>query len=227
MLYKRSPNLEELSIDTNFPHPVNATYLASARWENLRKINIGDLRVDLQVDTADSTKKSPFVAFLEAHSKLQSINFSKHSIHPSQFSSLGPESLPFVTEFSGTLEQLQQLPHIHRRLKSVTFRSRPVTNVTVVTILQNLPALVDLRVSFALHSLYDSSSFLRSLIVACPQLEHLQLTYPDIPSFRLVSLNLLVLPPAANVSSPGLHCQTHSQIRKASPSYTRTRTVSR
>ena len=193
MLQKNSPNLEELSIEGRFPHPIDAFQIANARWKNLRKINIGDLRIESLPSIANPTTKAPFIEFLEAHPKLQSLKFSRHTIHPSHFSHLGPETLPCVTEFSGTLEQLQQLPHTHPRLKSVTFldpiRSRPVTTATMAAVLQNLPALVNLRVSFALHSMYDSTSFLRSLIAACPQLESLELTCSDVPSFQLVRLS--------------------------------------
>jgi hypothetical protein len=191
MLETHSPNLEEFSIEGSFPHPINAFQIANARWHNLRKLNIGDLRIESLPNIVEpTTTKAPFIAFLEAHPKLQSVKLSRHTIHPSHFSHLGPETLPCVTEFSGTLEQLQQLPHTHPRLKSVTFldpiRSRPVTTSTMAAVLQNLPALVNLRVSFALHSMYDSTSFLRSLIAACPRLESLELTCSDVPSFQLV-----------------------------------------
>ena len=226
MLQKSSPNLEELSIEGSFPHPINAFQIANARWKNLRKINIGDLRIESLPIIADPTTKAPFIEFLEAHPKLQSLKFSRHTIHPSHFSHLGPETLPCVMEFSGTLEQLQQLPHIHPRLKSVTFldpiRSRPVTTATMAAVLQNLPALVNLRVSFALHSMYDSTSFLRSLIAACPQLENLELTCSDVPSFQLVRRARIRLPNSIlTLLVAGHLLQEYSQVHKTATTQAR------
>ena len=95
-------------------------------------------------------------------------------------STLSPESLSGVTSFSGTHQQLQALPHLHSSSKSVTFRdpveTREVSSITVASLLRNITSLTELKVSFTLHSMYDSGNLLRSLVQACPNLRHLDLT---------------------------------------------------
>jgi len=44
-----------------------------------------------------------------------------------------------------------------------------------------------LRLSFVLHSIYESGSLLRSLVGSCPRLERLDLACGRMPSFTLVS----------------------------------------
>ena len=106
-------------------------------------------------------------------------------------STLSPESLSGVTSFSGTHQQLQALPHLHSSLKSVTFRdpveTREVSSITVASLLRDITSLTELKVSFTLHSMYDSGNLLRSLVQACPNLRRLDLTCEHKPSFHLAS----------------------------------------
>ena len=135
-------------------------------------------------------EKRPFISFLEAHPALEHLALSRHAIQPIHFTSLEAGSLSKVTTFSGTHQQLQALPHMHRSLESVTFRdpvdTRDVSAPTVATLLRDLTSLTSLKVSFTLHSMYDSGNLLQSLIQSCPLLRHLELTCGHKPSFQLV-----------------------------------------
>jgi hypothetical protein len=194
-MLKRSPNLEELTLAGISPHPTDAHQLVAGRWPRLRKLTLGDVIIDWQAAAADPEAKRPFVAFLEAHNALESISLSRHNIHPSRLSALSPDALPHLEKFTGTLEQFQMLDRIHPSLKSVTFcdpvLTRELTPLAVAVVLQNLRNLTELRVSFVLHSMYDSGSLLRSLFTACPELEHLELICAHKPSFQLVSFPVL------------------------------------
>jgi hypothetical protein len=192
MLVKSSPNLEELTITTSFPHPadvVDVYKLAGARWKNLRKLCIGDV---VTIDSPpEGSEKHPFVSFLESHPNLKSLQLSRHNLRGSHLTSITSHSLPHLTHFGGTLEQLQDLPHIHPRIKSIAFTdpifTRIYTPPTIAAVLRKLTALTNLRISFVLHYAYDSTSLLHWLATACPLLECLQLTCVDKPSFQLVS----------------------------------------
>lgn len=85
------------------------------------------------------------------------------------------------------------LSSTHSSLKSVTFSdpmlTRELTPLAIAVVLQRLKNLTRLRVSFVLHSMYDSGSLLRSLFTACPVLEHLELTCAHRPSFQLESFS--------------------------------------
>ncbi|KAJ8696076.1 hypothetical protein PTI98_005974 [Pleurotus ostreatus] len=188
MLINRCPNLEELSIDGISTLPTDAHSLVKGRWPKLRKLNLGDVTVDWRPMSA--SEKRPFISFLEEHNSLRSLSLSRHNIQPSYFAT-NPIAFTHLTDFSGTLEQLQALPHLHASLKSVTFRdpmqTRELTPLAVVSVLQSMTALTNLRISFVLHSMYDSGSLLRSLIQSCPHLRHLDLTCAHKPSFHLDS----------------------------------------
>ncbi|KAJ8518146.1 hypothetical protein ONZ45_g4748 [Pleurotus djamor] len=188
MLINRCPNLEELSIDGISTLPTEAHSLVKGSWPRLRKLTLGDVTIDWQPTT--DLDKRPFISFLEKHNALRSLSLSRHNIQPNYFAA-NPVTFSNLTDFSGTLEQLQALPHLHASLKSVTFRdpmqTRELTPLAVVSVLQSMTALTHLRISFVLHSMYDSGSLLRSLVQSCPHLRHLDLTCAHKPSFHLDS----------------------------------------
>ncbi|EKM74935.1 hypothetical protein AGABI1DRAFT_109723 [Agaricus bisporus var. burnettii JB137-S8] len=189
MLIHRCPNLEELSIEGASAIPADIHALVQGYWPRLKKLSLGDICIDWIPRPLTPGEKRPFVAFLEAHKELKVIKLSRHNIQPIHFASLDPTCLPSVTSFSGTHQQLQALPHLHHSLKQVTFRdpveTREVSAPTIASILRELTSLTDLRISFALHSMYDSGNLLRSLIQSCPNLRHLDLTCAHKPSFQL------------------------------------------
>ncbi|KII92598.1 hypothetical protein PLICRDRAFT_172671 [Plicaturopsis crispa FD-325 SS-3] len=189
MLINRCPNLEELCIEGTYVLSANAHELTRGRWPKLRKLTLGDVLVDWH--TPAPTEKRPFIDFLETHSSLQSLSISRHVLPHTHMPMLDPEALPNLTHFGGTLEQLQALPRLHSSIKSIGFREpmlmREITPLTVSGLLQSLSSLTELSIAFALHSMYDSSSLLRSLTSSCPQLRHLELTCGHKPSFQLES----------------------------------------
>jgi hypothetical protein len=189
MLIQRCPNLEELTIDGISPMPTDAHMLVEGRWPKLRKLSLGDVSIDWVPGPVDPTQKRPFITWLEAHPTLESLNLSRHTIQSAYLSDLDATSL-HLSSFSGTMPQLQALPHIHSSLKSATFRepllTRDVSPQAVASLLQGMSNLTDLKISFMLHSMYDSGNLLRSLIASCPHLKHLDLTCGSKPSFQLV-----------------------------------------
>ncbi|KIM83187.1 hypothetical protein PILCRDRAFT_819402 [Piloderma croceum F 1598] len=207
MLISRCPDLEELSIEGFSIHSIDARRLVQGRWPNLRKMTLGDVIVDLNLNPVNpdptlELEKLPSIEFLEAHPRLQSLRTSQHVLAPAHLSSLSASSFPDLIEFSGTLEQLQTLapshPHSHRidtsrQLKSVGFHQpmvmREVTHLAVCNVLQGLENLTTLSISFVLHSIYESGSLLRSLVGSCPRLERLDLGCGHMPSFTLDSFS--------------------------------------
>jgi hypothetical protein len=187
MVIDRCPHLQDFTLEGLSVLPVDASQLLSARWPNLKRLALGDLVIDRNPQPG---LKSPLVEFLEAHPSLRSLGLSRRNVDPSAFHSLAAGSLNLLS-FSGTLQQLQALPHIHPNLRSLTFReamyTRDTSPVAVASALHNLPSLSKLKISFMLHSMYDSGNLLRSLIAACPNLRHFELTCGLRPSFQIVS----------------------------------------
>lgn len=192
MLIHRCPNLEELAIEGYSSVPADVHLILEGRWPALRKLTLGDVCVDWFQRSISPGEKRPFIAFLEAHPSLESLSLSRHTIQPVHFSTLESTSLPNVTRFSGTHQQLQTLLHLHRTIEYVTFRdpveTRDVSVPTVASLLRDLPSLTSLKIAFTLHSMYDSANLLRSLIQSCPMLRHLELTCAHKPSLQLVSI---------------------------------------
>lgn len=204
MLIHRCPNLEELTIEGNSTIPADIHALVQGHWPKLRKLTLGDICIDWIARPLTPGEKRPFIAFLEAHPDLKVINLSRHNIQPIHFSSLDPACLSSVMSFSGTHQQLQALPHLHPSLKQVSFRepveTREVSAPTIASLLRELTSLTDLRITFALHSMYDSGNLLRSLIQSCPNLRRLELTCAHKPSFQLVGFVFPPLRPWPNLS---------------------------
>jgi hypothetical protein len=169
--------------------PTDAHLLVEGRWPKLRQLTLGDVSIDWLHGPVDPTQKRPFITWLEAHPSLESLNLSRHTIQSAHLSDLDSTGFQ-LSSFSGTMQQLQALPHIHSSLKSVSFRepllTRDISPQAVASLLQGLSSLTELRISFMLHSMYDSGNLLRSLIVSCPRLQHVDLTCGSKPSFQLV-----------------------------------------
>ncbi|GLB45091.1 hypothetical protein LshimejAT787_1901690 [Lyophyllum shimeji] len=188
MLIHRCPDLEELTIEGVSSLPTDVHTIVEGRWPKLRKLSLGDVSIDWVPGVVNQTEKRPFISFLEAHPTLESLSLSRYTIQPAHLATLDPGSLQ-LSSFSGTLPQLQALPYLQPYLKSVTFRdpmqTREISAQAVASILQGLPRLTRLNISFNLHSMYDSGNLLRSLITSCPHLRHLELTCGNKPSFQL------------------------------------------
>jgi len=190
MLIRRCTHLEELTVDGLSAVPTDIHLLVEGRWPALKKLVLGDICIDWFPRSLSPAEKRPFVAFLEAHPYLESLSLSRHTIQPVHFALLDPGSINRLTSFSGTHQLLQALPHIHHLIKSLTLcdpvETRDVSVPAIASLLRELTSLASLKISFTLHSMYDSGSLLRSLIHSCPMLRHLDLTCGHKPSFQLV-----------------------------------------
>ncbi|PFH53722.1 hypothetical protein AMATHDRAFT_137017 [Amanita thiersii Skay4041] len=188
MLINKCPNLEELIMEGVSSMPIHTHFLVEGRWPNLQKLVLGDVSVDWMTRPLNPGEKRPFIAFLESHQNLRVLGVSKHTVLPNHLTSINPDHLQ-LTSFSGTHQQLLAIPHLFPVLKSVTFRepveTREVSAPAVANLLRELTSLTELKISFTLHSMYDSGSLLRSLIQSCPHLQHLELTCAHKPSFQL------------------------------------------
>lgn len=189
----RCPGLEELSVEGTTANPAEAALLLRGRWPRLRKLVFGDIVFDWRegVPTVNGQEtKRPIIQFLEAHPTLETLGLSRHNMQPALLSSIDPVAMRKVTHFNGTLEHLKALPQIHSSLESLTFRdsmpTRELAPLSMAGILHSLTSLSQLRISFILHSMYDSGSLLSSLVLSCPRLTHLELTCGHKPSFQLV-----------------------------------------
>ncbi|KAF5383473.1 hypothetical protein D9757_006114 [Collybiopsis confluens] len=197
MLMTRCPNLQELVIEGVSPFPVDARPLSSARWPSLRRLVLGDIAVDWLPGDALTVPeaKSPFIEFLEAHPSLQTLGLSRSNVNHIRLATMTPDAVK-LRSFQGTLEQLQSIPYMHKYLECVAFResmrTREVTALAVAGLLQKLTSLRKLKISFMLHSMYDSGNLLRSLIASCPNLTHLELACGHKPSFQLDSFAKLI-----------------------------------
>lgn len=198
MLTTSCPDLEELCLDGLGSWPTTEPLpLLQARWPKLHKLTLGDIIVDLGavhgINSLDDQEKHPFIEFLAAHPKLDSLRTSRFALSPTGLSALDEEALPELKEFSGTLEQLQILRRHHTSLTSVGFHEpmmmRDITPLAVSAVLQGIPNLTTLRISFVLHSMYESGSLLRSLAGCCPRLERLELVCGHKPSFPVESFS--------------------------------------
>jgi len=141
----------------------------------------------------DTVKLRSFTGTLEQLQSLphtHSLGLSRSNVSHTRLATLAPDTVK-LRSFTGTLEQLQSLPHTHKYLESVAFRepmrTRDVTALAVAGLLQRLTNLTKLRISFMLHSMYDSGNLLRSLIASCPKLTHLELMCGHKPSLQLDS----------------------------------------
>ncbi|KAJ8076881.1 hypothetical protein AAF712_000475 [Marasmius tenuissimus] len=190
MLMERCPNLEEFGIEGVSTFPAEAQHILEGRWPKLRKLVLGDVVVDGHQGLLGSpfTPQTSFIDFLKAHPLIEDLSLSRANANHNQLATLEPSALK-LRAFSGTLEQLQALSHTHPNLESVTFResmqTREVTSLVVAGLLQRLTALTKLKISFTLHSMYDSGNLLKSLIASCPNLRHLELICGHRPSFQI------------------------------------------
>ena len=190
---KRCPSLEHLTVDGHSPHaPVDAHGLLRGRWPNLRSLQIGDVVLDWHVGLNPALVNS-FRTFLEGHPNLESLHLRSHApsvSSPSVLSDLQADALAKVTSFSGALVQAQVLP-ARDSLKTLWVPDamilRESSQLSVGASLGLLPTLTSLTITFRLEQGYDNGSVLRSIVVACPHLRHLDFTIACRPSFTIVN----------------------------------------
>ena len=202
MLIKRCPRLRELVLDGISPeNPVDAHRLTRGRWPLLRKLVLGDIVLDWH-SAVNPAAKRPFITFLEEHRALEQLHllgYQPSVSAPDLLAAVHRGALAGVAAFSGTLDQVQALPH-RAALRALCVTDpillRESTPLAVAGVLQTLPALASLTIAFVLEHGYDNGGMLRTLVAACPHLQHLDLTCARKPSFTIVS------PPVHLVPSP-------------------------
>ncbi|KAL4078558.1 hypothetical protein V8B97DRAFT_1865841 [Scleroderma yunnanense] len=197
MLICRCPNLEELHVSGAPFLPISVVHpICHARWPHLRSLSLGDIVLDWQ--SRGAADKPPFIAFLEAHPHLELLRTSCAALSPAFLSSLDHTSLPNLTRFGGSLEHLQGLARIRPQITSVAIDEpliiRDTAPLLAAGILQGLQFLCELRVSFVLHSAYEGSSLIRSIINACPRLTKLELICTRHSSFTVGTIAKIIRP---------------------------------
>ncbi|KAI0316506.1 hypothetical protein OF83DRAFT_1060236 [Amylostereum chailletii] len=192
MLIKRCPNLQELVVDGYSPRePVDAHRMIRGRWPSLRKLILGDVVMDWHTSINQAAKRS-FIAFLNDHRELQVLHLQGHQPSvgaPSILQDVRSDALEKVTEFGGSLEQLQSFQH-KDHIKTLFVpdaillrESTPLSVSGTLCALSNLSSLV---ISFTLLHGYDNGGIVRSIASACPYLQHFDFTCACRPSFTFV-----------------------------------------
>lgn len=206
MLTRRCPNLETLVIQGEWDEPLYASRLFEGTWPKLKSLSLTPIKLASEPEA--STER--LFDFLERHSAIEELTLI-HMIHI-DLSHLSPESLPNLRVFNGSLDHLKELSlrghapnqlglhpqHGHlatsslaKTLESYSFTDplplRELTPMAVSTMLIGLRSLTSLTLKFHLESGYDSNGVFRSIVSACPQLLHLDLSCTFKPSVYLVS----------------------------------------
>ncbi|ETW80979.1 hypothetical protein HETIRDRAFT_434843 [Heterobasidion irregulare TC 32-1] len=200
MLIKRCPRLRELVLDGISPeNPVDAHRLTRGRWPLLRKLVLGDIVLDWH-SAVNPAAKRPFITFLEEHRALEQLHllgYQPSVSAPDLLAAVHRGALAGVAAFSGTLDQVQALPH-RAALRALCVTDpillRESTPLAVAGVLQTLPALASLTIAFVLEHGYDNGGMLRTLVAACPHLQHLDLTCARKPSFTIDAFSRTIRP---------------------------------
>ena len=150
LLIAKCPHLEELVLGGTSTVPADIHFVVDGRWPKLRKLSLGDVSIDLF--PLVSGEKRPFITFLEEHPSIDSLCLSRRTVQPQHLSTLSATALEHLASFSGTLHQLQAIPHLHQQIKSVTFcdavELREISLPTVASLLRNLVLLTELKIAF-------------------------------------------------------------------------------
>lgn len=205
MLIRRSPNLKALSIQGEWDEPIYAARLLDGNWPNLKKLSLTPVWFHQHIHEGSQD----LVGFLERHSSIEELTLTHTRLDLSQ---MEPTALPNLRLFNGRLEHLRELGIRNEPLNALGLQNpstqlsssplsktldtlilpdamalRELTPIAISGILAGLYSLSSLSISFSLESGYDSNGVLRTLVSACPQLVHLDLTCTYKPSFYLVS----------------------------------------
>jgi len=170
--------------------------LCSARWPLLHSLSLGDIILDWSGSLPEGSKR-PFITFLEAHQRLQSLRTSRTALSPHLLPSLDPSALSHLTHFAGSLEHLQALASSDPKITHLAIEEpliiRDFAPLLITGVLQSLRYLTELRVAFVFHSYHESGSLIRSLTNACPGVTTLEITCAKRPSLRVVSSSFLLI----------------------------------
>ena len=205
MLVHRSPKLQSLTIHGEWDEPLYAARLLDGNWPNLKRLSLTPVWFHEHIHEGSQT----LVDFLERHPSIEELTLTHTRLDLSQMS---PEALPNLRMFNGRLEHLRELGIRGEPLNALGLQNpstqlsssplsktldtlvlpdamalRELTPLAISGMLTGLHSLSSLTISFSLESGYDSHTILRTIVSACPQLLHLDLTCTCKPSFYLVS----------------------------------------
>lgn len=208
MLSLQCPDLRSLGLESDINIPLFADRLLRGCWPSLRTLRLGPIRCD-----ADGEETAQdLVPFLERHPSIEHLSLREVAV---DLSRLAVDALPKLERFSGSVEHLRVLAargqqqqlgnamvahHLSNPVSSSlaeTLRGlavlepmplRELTPLAISSILVGLNSLTSLTVVFSLETGYDSNGVFRTIVSACPQLIHLDLTCTSKPSFYLVRL---------------------------------------
>ncbi len=109
MLTLRCPHLESLRIVGNSSEPSDASRLYTADWPHLRYLTLGALVWTTTVP-GQAHMMSDFKTFLERHPTIESLHLlGRPSTNQVDLSTLPPDALPNLKEFSGSFSLLRSL----------------------------------------------------------------------------------------------------------------------
>ena len=110
MLTLRCPDLESLRIVGNSSEPSDAARLYTAHWPNLRHVTLGALVWTTTSMPGQGQTTSSFKEFLERHPTIESLHLlGRPSSNQVDLSTLSPDALPNLKEFSGSFALLRML----------------------------------------------------------------------------------------------------------------------
>ncbi|KAF7359792.1 hypothetical protein MVEN_00704300 [Mycena venus] len=188
-----NPNLQHLNLRLCASHNnlASLSRLFQGTWENLSSFLI-------EICT-DHPARSELAAFLAAHPKITSLSIFPHLPDTSPVR-LDVETLPNLAAFTGISQQVYALPHVSSLRELVLLDSDIARDVPVVlAVLPPLMFLTSLTISFgnADNTNGTGSSILSNIVVACPSLESLEITYNSpctVKQFKAISRDLHQLP---------------------------------
>jgi len=198
MLIRDCPDLEQLQFGGPIsPFPVDVHHLLGGRWPRLATLTLSNGVVDwdpihaVRVDTEN--QKRPFIEFLECHPSLQNLTLAPRTIDVVHLSSISPEALPCLKQFSGTYAQLQALPsHFLSRLESVTFREElqpfQMYHLSTSGLLRSFEMLQTVRLPVMMDTMSVLVSLIKALGSSCPRLSRFEVCCANKTSFTLEGL---------------------------------------
>jgi hypothetical protein len=231
MLIRRSPNLRSLTIQGDWDEPVYAGRLLEANWPKLQSLSLTPVwfRQDINEGSQD------MVELLERHPSIQELSLRHVRLN---LSLMSPDALPNLRKFNGKLEHLREMGIRGQPLNALGLQNpstqlsssplaktletlvisdamalRELTPLAISTMLTGLRSLTSLTLTFSLNSGYDSNGVFRTIVSACPQLLHLDLSCTCKPSFYLVSS--LTLTEGRWSYSPAFVHRSHSRAHCA------------
>ncbi|KAG6872001.1 hypothetical protein C0995_014020 [Termitomyces sp. Mi166 len=220
MLLEHCPNLQELTIGGSAPSPriFDTRHVTAGRWPRLRKLTLGDMRLQPPDHDRRARPNSSLDQFLIAHPRLQEVSFLQPGGDGFPYGlSLPFASLPNMTSFSGPSSYLRCLPHPQniQHLSITTLHHRLSAFPRTYALLRAIPSLLSLTIwidlTFANRNIIqDDSNIFRNLLECCPSLLHFEVFCFTRPSFHLKDFS------AALRRSPRLRSFSLTKVYKSS-----------